>query len=106
MQFKFFFVFCLLVIGSLPLLSQVNIAHNRAAYQSSSVNYDNTAHLATDGFTETSWISKTNNNEWIYVDLGAPRRNNGVNMYWCTGYVKIEQLFIAHAERDETPTHC
>lgn len=47
-----------------------NIALNRAAYQSSSVDDDHTAHLATDGHDETYWESQpvaARGSPWIWA---------------------------------------
>ena len=59
-----------------------NIALNRAAYQSDSVDDDHTAHLATDGHTETYWESRSGSNQWIEVDLGEPCSISGVTLRW------------------------
>src|SRR5271157_3850535 len=51
----------------------INIALNRAAYQSGSADDDHTAHLTTDGSPSTFWKSKPHEAAWLAVDLGAPR---------------------------------
>ncbi len=61
----------ILVTAAQPVFAQKNIAKNRAVYQSSAANYNNTAHLVTDGQLSTNWQSKTATAEWVYVDLGA-----------------------------------
>ena len=48
-----------------------NLALNRAAYASSSADFVNTGHMATDGETVTKWQSKAGGPQWIYVDLGS-----------------------------------
>ncbi len=48
----------------------LNLALNRAVYQSSAANYDNTGHLATDGSLDTYWQSAPGAEQWVYVDLG------------------------------------
>ncbi len=58
------------------------MALNRAAYQSSAINYDNVAHLATDGSNETFWQSKPEEQSWIYVDLGGVRRISSIQLDW------------------------
>ncbi len=60
----------------------VNLALNRAAYQSSASDYDHVAHLATDGSLATFWQSNAEDRPWIYVDLGAPRTIDGVKLAW------------------------
>ena len=49
---------------------QENRALNRAAYHSSTIDYFQTGHLATDGQKETFWESSLEDGEWVYVDLG------------------------------------
>ena len=61
---------------------ETNVALNRAAYQSSAINYDNVAHLATDGSSETFWQSQPEDQPWIYVDLGGIRKVSGVRLDW------------------------
>lgn len=61
---------------------EVNLALNRAAYQSSAIDYDNVAHLATDGSLDTFWQSKAEGQPWIYVDLGQPRKISSVKLAW------------------------
>jgi beta-galactosidase/beta-glucuronidase len=79
-----------------------NLALHRAAYQSSSANFDETAHLVTDGVVtddtakypeghETAqtadslmsqWRSDAGSPQWIYVDLGAPATFDRVILRW------------------------
>src|ERR1039458_5132761 len=47
-----------------------NLALNRAAYASSSANFIDTGHMATDGQMATQWSSKDSDPQWVYVDLG------------------------------------
>jgi hypothetical protein len=63
-------------------VKDTDIALNRAAYQSSAINYDNVAQLATDGRGETFWQSKPEDQSWIYVDLGGLRKIDGVKLEW------------------------
>ncbi len=62
--------------------AETNLALNRAAYQSSAINYDNVAHLATDGSAETYWQSQPENQPWIYVDLGQAQKFSSVRLNW------------------------
>src|SRR5882672_1003113 len=82
--------------------SPQNLALHRAAYQSSGANFDETAHLVTDGVVtddaakypeghETSrtadpllsqWRSDAGSPQWIYVDLGAPATFDRVVLRW------------------------
>ena len=75
-------LFYLIICKVLFVVGQQNLSFNRAAYHSSSVNYNNTAHLATDGFPETFWQSNTADNEWIYVDLGKICTINKLSIQW------------------------
>ena len=83
-----------------------NLALNRAAYQSSSANFDDTAHLATDGvFTKegsaqarpldprtSQWTSAAGGPQWIYVDLGAPATFDRVVLRWGASNPKSYRL--------------
>ncbi len=59
-----------------------DLARNRAAYQSSSVDFDHTAHLATDGWPDTRWMSAPTDGQWICVDLGASSALSEVALVW------------------------
>jgi hypothetical protein len=61
-----------------------NVALDRAAYQSSAIDYDNVAHLATDGSLDSFWQSKPEAQPWIYVDLGRSQKVSGVKLAWGT----------------------
>ncbi len=67
-----------------------NVALRRAAWHSSAVNYDNTAHLITDGIIDSifdsTWISKGNGEEWVYIDLGTASDLTSVIVYWGKQY--------------------
>ena len=75
----------LLVAGAQAQSGTVtNVALDRAAYQSSAINYDNVAHLATDGSLDSFWQSKPEAQPWIYVDLGRSQKVTGVKLAWGT----------------------
>lgn len=63
-----------------------NLALRRAAWHFSAANYDNTAHLVTDGIIhstfDSSWRSGGNGREWVYIDLGADSELSSVKVYW------------------------
>jgi hypothetical protein len=72
-----------------------NLALHRAAYQSSAANFDETAHLVTDGVVTdekdpslavdplmSQWRSAEGGPQWIYVDLGAPAAFDRVILRW------------------------
>lgn len=60
----------------------VNLSLNRATWHSSAANFDQTAHLATDGNLQTSWRSKHEKKAWFYVDLGQICEISSVNIHW------------------------
>lgn len=104
MRLRFLGLLCFLSIIGLQLsFAQTNVSRNRAVYQSSAANYDNTGHLTTDGSLTTSWISKTGNTEWIYVDLGAVCRISKINIVWDKAYAKAYRIQTAQAGPPEKP---
>ena len=74
-RLKYFIGFLMVGSGLLEADTgtETNLALNRAAYQSSAINYDDVAHLATDGSRDTFWQSKAEDQPWIYIDLGGLR---------------------------------
>src|ERR1700683_1013596 len=62
--------------------TETNLALNRAAYQSSAIDYNNVAHLATDGSEETYWQSQPENQPWIYLNLGQVRKLSSIRLKW------------------------
>lgn len=72
--------------------TNTNIALNRAAYASSTANFNDTAHLTTDGFESTKWLSKDNDEQWIYVDLGEVCEVNSVKLHWTSLYATSYKL--------------
>jgi len=62
--------------------SEPNLALNRAVYQSSAANYDNTGHLATDGSPDTFWQSAPGADQSVYVDLGRVCSVDRVRLFW------------------------
>ncbi len=65
------------------------VSHRRAAWHSSAANYDNTAHLVTEGLgnplaagLESGWISGGSSTEWLYIDLGCDTRVSSVTVHW------------------------
>jgi hypothetical protein len=64
----------------------INIALNRAAYQSGSADDDHTAHLTTDGSPFTFWESQPHKEAWVAVDLGAPRSFDLIILRWGETY--------------------
>ena len=83
-------------IGSAPSVplnaDPTNIALHRAAYQSSSVDDDHTAHLVTDGSDETYWESKPREDAWIAVDLGEVCSLYEVALHWGESFATAFRL--------------
>jgi hypothetical protein len=81
-------------------ISDKNVALRRAAWHSSAANYDNTAHLVTDGIIhstfDSSWVSKGNGQEWVYIDLGADSKLTSVTVYWGENYATDYSIQISH----------
>ncbi len=59
-----------------------DLARNRAVYQSSAANYDNTGHLTTDGNPRDFWQSAPGAEQWVYVDLGQSCSIDRVQLVW------------------------
>ncbi|MDR0917074.1 MAG: discoidin domain-containing protein [Oscillospiraceae bacterium] len=79
-----------------------NTALFRAAWHSSAANYDNTAHLITDGHIgelapniDDAWISAGGGTEWVYVDLGAETRIERVDVTWGDSYACDYQIGVS-----------
>lgn len=83
-------------IVSLDGLAPVNIAHNRAAYQSDSADDDHTANLATDGSTATYWQSKEDHGSWIAVDLGEECPFSRITLRWGEFYATAYRIQISN----------
>ena len=78
-----------------------NLALNRAAYASSSANFLDTGHMATDGHATTRWQSKPGGPQWIYVDLGADCTVTGVVLQWEAAYARRYRIQVS---RDAGPS--
>lgn len=88
----------ILMTGCIHLYGIKNIAFRRAVYQSSAINFNSTGHLITDGIytvnkygsisqnqqLDSRWVSKTNRDEWVYVDLGTQSKIENIKLYWDT----------------------
>lgn len=106
LKYKFWLLICLMWTMSTELnFAQTNLAKNRACYQSSAVNYDNVAQLATDGNPATSWISKTGNAEWIYVDLGVTCNIFQIQIDWGKLYASGYNIQISNDGPPELPAN-
>jgi hypothetical protein len=91
-----------------------NVAFRRAVWHSSAANYDNTGQLIADGIigvlsnevidtngtsasnptfgqmipgtVNSEWISASNGEEWVYLDLGAVTSLQSVTVHWGANY--------------------
>lgn len=91
-----------------------NVAFRRAVWHSSAANYDNAGLLVSDGIlgvlsdevidskgtsasnptygqmipgtVNSEWISASNGEEWVYLDLGGITQLRSVKVYWGTNY--------------------
>jgi hypothetical protein len=83
-----------------------NVALRRTAWHSSAANYDNTAHLTTDGIInssfDSSWVSKGNGEEWVYIDFGADSKLHNVTVYWGENYATSYSIQTSHHGKDWT----
>ena len=73
----------------------VNLACQRAAYQSGAIDDNQTAHLATDGSERTFWESRPEAGQWIAVDLGWPAKIAQVKLHWGAGYPTAYRLEVS-----------
>jgi Exo-beta-D-glucosaminidase Ig-fold domain/F5/8 type C domain/Glycosyl hydrolases family 2/Glycosyl hydrolases family 2, sugar binding domain len=73
----------------------VNVARNRAAYQSSSADDDHTAHLATDGSELTYWECKPNGEHWIAIDLGEAQSIAQVTLHWGMAFARSYRIEVS-----------
>jgi hypothetical protein len=86
--------FCAILLAS-HAGAEENLARNRAAYQSSSIDDDRTAHLATDGSTETAWESKPDGEQWISVDLGEVCPIDRIQLRWGQAYATAYRIQVS-----------
>lgn len=76
-------------ISNAALIDQ-NLALNKPAYASSG-----TPSAAVDGNTGSRWESSWEDNQWIYVDLGAVYNFDNVRLLWQDAYTKHYQVCVA-----------
>jgi hypothetical protein len=74
----------------------VDVARNRAVYQSSAVDDDHTGHLATDGSGSTYWESKPNGEQWIAVDLGEILPVSRLTLHWGESYAQNYRIEVSN----------
>ncbi len=76
-------------VSNAALIDQ-NLALNKPAYASSG-----TPSAAVDGNTGSRWESSWEDNQWIYVDLGAVYNFDNVRLLWQDAYTKHYQVCVA-----------
>jgi len=72
-----------------------NLALNRPAYASSTEAGNNVISNAVDGNVSTRWSSTYNDPQWYYVDLGAPKAFDQVNILWEGAYAQSFQIQVS-----------
>ncbi|MEX6691035.1 discoidin domain-containing protein [Danxiaibacter flavus] len=72
-----------------------NLAYRKTVVASSSPGDFEPAECIVDNNTSSRWASRSNDNEWIYVDLGQPTEVGSVVLNWETAYAKVYKLQIA-----------
>lgn len=71
-----------------------NIAQNKTVVASSSEN--GRPEEVTDGDEYTRWASQSNDNEWIYIDLGQETNVYGVGVNWEAAFGKEYKIQLSH----------
>jgi Glycosyl hydrolase 2 galactose-binding domain-like/Exo-beta-D-glucosaminidase Ig-fold domain/NedA-like, galactose-binding domain/Glycosyl hydrolases family 2 len=77
-----------------------DVARNRLAYQSSAADDNHTAHLVTDGSTQTWWESAPGGEQWISIDLGDLFPIDRITIHWCHAHAQAYQLQISSSDSD------
>jgi F5/8 type C domain/Exo-beta-D-glucosaminidase Ig-fold domain/Glycosyl hydrolases family 2/Glycosyl hydrolases family 2, sugar binding domain/Glycosyl hydrolases family 2, TIM barrel domain len=72
-----------------------NLANGKKVTASSSSKDAKAADIVTDGSAGTRWSSNYNDNEWIYVDLGAPTEINTIRLLWESAYGKAYKVLVS-----------
>ena len=72
-----------------------NLAYKKDVVASSSSGEYEFAGLITDGNSGSRWSSNYDNNEWIYVDLGAPTEVASVVLSWEAAYAKSYKILVS-----------
>ena len=81
-----------------------DVARNRAAYQSSAIDENCTAHLVTDGSTNTLWESQPGGLQWIAIDLGHPRPIDRLTIRWGAMAASTYSVQVAPEPATHPPT--
>jgi hypothetical protein len=67
------------------------------------VDDDHTAHLATDGISETYWQSQPNGEQWLAIDLGENQSLSRLTLHWGVAYPQKYRIEIS--SDGSRPTH-
>lgn len=83
--------------------ASVNLALNKEVYASSTTYGE--PKLLTDGREDTRWSSKSSDDEWVYVDLGAEHEVNGVGLNWQEAYAKAFKIQVSNDAKTWTEVY-
>lgn len=72
-----------------------DLASGKNAYASSGSPEAPDAGAVSDGSSVTRWSSAYRDDEWVYVDLGAPRQINTVSLNWESAYGKAYKIQVS-----------
>ncbi|BCM92516.1 exo-beta-D-glucosaminidase [Abditibacteriota bacterium] len=72
-----------------------NLAYKAPVVASSDEGDGKTAEAAVDGGSGSRWSSKYEDDQWIYVDLGATKTINEVNLLWESAYGKSYKIQVS-----------
>lgn len=82
---------------------QNNLSYGRPVYASSQAGESSAAEYAVDNNTSTRWQAKqSDQNEWLYVDLGKEADIDQVYLYWEAAYAKKYQIQVSNDEDNWT----
>jgi len=73
-----------------------NLAYRKNVVASSAPGEFESADNLVDNNSGSRWASKANDNEWIYIDLGAPTEVANVVLSWENAYAKAYKILIAN----------
>ena len=92
------------LLGTLLLAASsanaVNVAEGKEGHAS-----EGNAAVALDENTGTRWETSTNDNQWIYVDLGQVTNIDRVSIDWETAYAKHYKIHVANVLTEEMSTN-
>ena len=80
-----------------------NLSYGRPVYASSQAGEGSAAEYAVDNNTSTRWQAKqSDQNEWLYVDLGKEADIDHVYLHWEAAYAKKYQIQVSNDEDNWT----